>query len=311
MSDYVVFIQNLYKKFQQKTALSDFNLTVGAGEIHALAGPPGAGKTTILNILAGTVQPGTGFVRIFDMPAGSLEIKKAIGYVPAKPAFYRGLSVLDYLVFMGMVSGLTQIEVISRAVSLLKRIELNAFRDKKPTDFPAGMKTKIAIAQSLLNRPSLWLLDEPVSGTDQAGKEGILQIIRELAAEEGITVLLSAAKWTDVAGIADHMTILQGGRSVLSDSTANIADFAAQGVFTIQTSNNELLLEILRRMTYLSSIVRSERDIITVITKSVERFQKDLPGILYKLQLELLYFQLEEVNMENISQYLLRKEGDQ
>ncbi|NLI93244.1 MAG: ABC transporter ATP-binding protein [Peptococcaceae bacterium] len=310
MSNHALVVLNLYKKINNKTVLNDFNLAVKQGEIHALTGSAGAGKTTLLNILAGTVQPNNGTVRILNRKAGSLEVQKMIGYVPAKPSFYPGLRVLEYLVYMGILSGLEQFEAVSRAVSLLKKAEMSAFKEKFPLDLPSGMKTKIAVVQSLLSRPSLLLLDEPVTGMDQAGKDSILQMIKEMAASDNITVLLTSALWTDVASIADNITIIQDGRSILSDETANIIEFSSQGVFILQTSNNELLLEVFRRMAYLKYIVRSEQDVITVITGKVERFKKDLPGILYKLQLELMFFRQEEINLGNISQYLLKTEGD-
>ncbi|RNC29104.1 MAG: putative ABC transporter ATP-binding protein YxlF [Candidatus Dichloromethanomonas elyunquensis] len=305
MFNSAVLILDLYKKIDKEAVLNDFNLTIRQGEIHVIAGSTGAGKTTLLNILAGTVQPTNGTVKIFNKKAGSMEIRKRIGYVPAKPAFYPLMTVLDYLVYMGMLSGLEQTEAISRAVFFLKKVELNTFRDKYPTDISPGMKRKIAIAQGMLSEPSLLLLDEPVTGLEQTGKESILQIIHELVQDRNMTVIVTAAQWTDVSGIADTVTIVHEGRSVLSDETANIRDFFNQGIFLMQTSNNNLLLEALRRTEYLKYIVRSEKDIITVITGQVERLKKDLPGILYKLQLELIFFRQEELNMENVIQYLL------
>lgn len=310
MSNNAVVALSLYKKYNNKTAINDFSLTVKQGEIHALVGPTGSGKTSILNILAGTVRPSNGTAKVFNRKIGSIEARKIIGYVPNQPAFYPSMTVLDYLVYMGMLSGVNQLEAINRAIALLKKVDLNTFKDKNPRDLTLGMKMKIALVQSLLSKPYLLLMDEPVTGMDQAGKIAILQIIKELSILEGITVIISSSLWTDVAYISDRMSLLHEGKVLLCGETQNIENLYLQGVFSLQASDNELLLEVLKRMVYLKHIIRTEKGFITVITDEAERFKKDLPGIIYKLELELQYFQQEAVTTECILQYFLVNERD-
>jgi ABC-2 type transport system ATP-binding protein len=309
MSEHAVAAFSLYKKYKKQTALNDFSLTVQQGEIHALVGPQGAGKTTVLNILAGTVRPSNGTAKVFNRKAGSLEARRIIGYVPAKPAFYSSMTVLDYLIYMGMLSGVSQFEAASRAIFLLKRVDLHTFRDKKPVDLPVGMKIKVALVQSLLAKPLLLMLDEPVSSLDQAGKTVIMQLIQELSKEEYLSVLITSPLWTDVACITDTITVLKDGKVLMSDQTSRFGRMFQQGVFSLQTSDNDMLLEVLKRMLYLQQIIRTENNLVTVITFEADRFRRDLPGIVYKLKLELLVFRQEEVTLEKISQYLLQQKG--
>ncbi len=305
MADYAVNANSLYMKYGDKAALNDFSLTVRQGDIHALVGPSESGKTTFLNILAGAIRPTNGTGKIFNKNIGSLEAKKIIGYIPAEPVFYSSMTLADYLVYMGMLSGMSQLEAISRAIVLLKKVELNSFRDKKPRDLTPGMKTKVAIAQGLMSKPLLLLLDEPVSGLDLTGKMGILQIIKELSLNEGLTVIISSDLWTDVQGIADKITLLNQGGVLVSGETSKIRNLYDHDVFFLDTSDNSMLLAVLKRMGYLRQIIRTEKDSIIVVTKEIERFRKDLPGIIYKLEIQLFIFRHENMTLESISRYLL------
>jgi ABC-2 type transport system ATP-binding protein len=305
MANYAVSANSLFMKYGDKTALNDFSLTVEQGDIHVLAGPSKSGKTTFLNILAGIITPTNGTGKIFNKNIGSLEAKKIIGYVPAKPAFYSSMTLADYLVYMGMLSGISQLEAISRAVALLKKVELNSFKDKKPRDLAPGMQTKVAIAQGLMSKPRLLLLDEPVSGLDPIGKMGILQLLKELSLNEEITVIVSSSLWSDIESIADKITLLNQGRVLLSDQTPVIRNLYNHGIFFLDTSDNSMLLTVLKRMGYLRQIIRTEKGSIIIVTKEIGRFRKDLPGIIYKLEIELFTFRYEDITLENISHYLL------
>ncbi len=311
MSNYAVITQSLSKKFNQNTALNDCCIEVQQGDIYALVGCPGSGKTTLLNILAGTVRASSGSGRIFNHRLGSQEARKIIGYVPAKPAFYSSLTVLDYLVYMGMLAGISKLEAVRRSVLLLKEIDLYSFRDKKPVDLTPGMKTKISIAQSFLPEPQLILMDEPVSGLDETGKENILQIIKELSLDNCATVVFSAPLWTDIESIADRISVLDKGKVLLSLETADLRNLYGYGVFLLHTTDNQMLLNILQRVFYLKQIIQAEDDLIIVLTKERERFRKDLPTIIHNLKIGLYSFREEEVTVQTISRYLLpgKEEG--
>lgn len=310
MANCAVVVNNLYAKYLNKTALNDFSLGVAKGDIHALVGPAESGKTTFLNILAGIVKPANGTGKIFNEKIGSLESKKRIGYVPAKLAFYPSMTLLDYLVYMGMLAGISQLEAIARAIALLKKVELNSFRDKKPGNLTPGMRTKLAIAQSLMSKPHLLLLDEPVSGLDLTGRMAILQLIQELSVYEGLTIIISSPDWTDVESVADKITLLRQGRVLLTGETSEVRNLYSHGIFFLDTSDNSMLFDVLKRMGYLSQIIRTEKDSIIVITREKERFRREIPGVIYKLEIELLTFEQEDLTIESISRYLPTYKGE-
>lgn len=309
VANYAVNVNSLSKRYGKKLVLNDFSWKVAPGEIHALVGTDASGKTTLLNILVGIIKPSSGNCKIFAYQAGSMEAKKIIGYVPAQPTFYSSLNLLDYLVYMAMVSGLKQAEAISRAIALLKRIDLYTFRWKNPVDLPSGMKIKIALAQSLLAKPSLLILDEPVSNLEQAAKTSVLELLQELSKEQELTVILSAGHWSDIEKIATKITILKKGRVLLSEDTAVVRSLFGQGVFALDTTDNSKLFDVLKRMSYLRQITRTEQDSLIVITEERERFRKDIPGVIYKLEIELLAFEQKQLTIESISRYLSDPEG--
>ncbi|NLL52806.1 MAG: ABC transporter ATP-binding protein [Peptococcaceae bacterium] len=305
MSSRAVVIQNMSYKYKQHAALRDFNLEVPPGIIHGLVGPASAGKTTFLNILAGTIKAAIGTGKVFNYRLGSKEARSIIGYVPARPAFYANLTVWEYLSYLGRLSGLSKRETAQRINLLLKEVDLYDFRDKIPSDFTPGMKTKIAIVQSFLHSPRLLLLDEPVTGLDETGKQSVLQIIRELSFMHGSTVIISAQNWRDIESITAAITFIDEGKVMLSAEIDEIRNLYSYGVFSLHTSDNETLLDILPRLAYLQHIIQTEDNSIMVMTKAKEQFRKDISEFINSIKAELYYFYEEEVNMGIVRRYLL------
>jgi ABC-2 type transport system ATP-binding protein len=215
------------------------------------------------------------------------------------------MTVWEYLIFSGMLSGLTRSETAQRASLLLKEVDLYSFRDKMPVEFASGMKTKIAIVQSFLACPRLVLMDEPVSGLDETGKQSILRIIQELSFMHGSTVILSARDWTDIGNIAAGITLINDGKLLISAETGEVRNLYSFGIFRLDTSDNEKLLNILPRLPYLQQIIRDENDSVIVLTKAKAQFRKDFPTIIHAIETELIYFCEEELNQEILMRYLL------
>ena len=188
---------------------------------------------------------------------------------------------------------------------LLKEVDLYEFRDKNPLGFTPGMKTKIAIVQSFMPSPQLVLLDEPLTGLDESGRQSILQIIRELSFSHGSTVIISALNWRDIESIAAAITFVDNGRAIISAGIDEIRNLYSFGVFRLNTSDNRILLNILPRLAYLQHIIQVENNCVMVMTKAKEQFRKDIPAIINSINAELYHFSEEEVNQKIIQRYLL------
>ncbi len=202
MSDTVHALQalKLAKSYGIYAALEPLDLTVEAGELVMLVGPNGSGKTTFLRMAAGLLEPTEGEVLVDGFPAGSLEARAALSYLPDNPVLYDDLSLLEHLHYIGRLHGVDGDELDERGAALLERFNLTARSDDLPVTFSRGLRQKTSIALGLIRPFSVLLIDEPFVGLDQPGKGALLELIAD-AHDQGATVVVAthALEFTDVA----------------------------------------------------------------------------------------------------------------
>ena len=191
-------------------AIQDLSFEVQSGEIFGLLGPNGAGKTTTLKILLGFVRPSSGRAFISGAPAGTVQARRRLGYLPENPALYEFLRGDEYLVFAGRLAGLSARDARMQSRSLLERVGLAGRADRPIRKFSKGMVQRLALAQALLGDPALVILDEPMSGLDPIGRKDVRDLILALR-DEGRTVLFSTHILSDVEAICDRVAILVDG----------------------------------------------------------------------------------------------------
>jgi len=192
-------------------AVEELSVEVGEGEIFGLLGPNGAGKTTAIKMLLGFVRPTQGRAFVAGLPAGSMEARRAIGYLPENPALYEFLTGEEYLRFAGRLAGLGRREAASRADQLLEQVGLAGRADRAIRRFSKGMVQRLALAQALIGDPRIVVLDEPMSGLDPIGRKDVRDLIFQLR-QQGRTVLFSTHILSDVEAICDRVGIMVGGR---------------------------------------------------------------------------------------------------
>ena len=191
-------------------AVSDLNLEVQEGEIFGFLGPNGAGKTTTIKILLGLTYPTSGSAWLLGKPAGDIEVKKEISYLPENPYFYEYMSGIEVLDFYGQLFGIKKKERNEKVEALLKTVGLYADRHKPLSQYSKGMQQRIGIAQALINDPKLLFFDEPTSGLDPIAHSEIRDLILRLR-DEGRTVFLSSHQLSDVELVCDRVAILNRG----------------------------------------------------------------------------------------------------
>ena len=196
---------------QSRTGLSGLSLEVRCGEIFGLLGLNGAGKTTAMKLALGLLFPTTGTVSVFDQMAGSDEAKKLCGYMPELPYIYSSLSPTQALEFYGRLSGLSGAELTTRVREVIKKVGLEASATEKLSGFSKGMLQRVAIAQAILHRPGLLVLDEPVSGLDPLAVRDFRDLITELN-QSGATVFLSSHSISQVEKLCHRVGIMKSGR---------------------------------------------------------------------------------------------------
>lgn len=192
-------------------AVSDLNLEVHEGEIFGFLGPNGAGKTTTIKMLLGLAYPTSGQAWVLGQPAGDIEVKRSISYLPESPYFYDYMTGPELINFYASLFGIPASERRTKTDELLGLVGLYRDRHKPLSQYSKGMLQRIGIAQALVNDPKLLFFDEPTSGLDPIAHAEIRDLILKLR-DEGRTVFLSSHQLSDVEMVCDRVAILNRGK---------------------------------------------------------------------------------------------------
>lgn len=194
-------------------AVSNLSLTVRRGSIFGFLGPNGAGKSTSIKMLLGLVKPTSGSATVLGAPAGDVEARRKIGFLPEHFRFYDWLTPAELLRFHGRLAGVTPAQLRDRIPALLDLVGLTPHRDKRIRDFSKGMMQRIGLAQALIHEPEIVFLDEPTSGLDPMGRRLVRDVIRAQR-ERGATVFLNSHLLSEVEITCDHVAFLKDGEVV-------------------------------------------------------------------------------------------------
>jgi ABC-2 type transport system ATP-binding protein len=210
-------------------AVRNVSFEVSDGEIFGLLGPNGAGKTTVIKILLGFVRASQGNATVAGHPAGSIEARRRMGYLPENPALYEYLTGVEYLRYAGRLAGLSRKDANDRGARLLEQVGLAGRADRPIRRFSKGMVQRLALAQAMIGDPKLLILDEPMSGLDPIGRKDVRDLIFALR-KEGRTVIFSTHILSDVETICDRIAILVNGRVTDCGSLSSLLDPGAREV---------------------------------------------------------------------------------
>jgi ABC-2 type transport system ATP-binding protein len=228
----VLAVQSVSKTFRTHAfkppfrALSDVSFSVHSGEICGFLGPNGAGKTTTIKALLGLIKVDSGRLEILGQAPGSSEWRRRIGYMPEHPNFYDFLSGFELVAWFGRLLGLSRHEAEQRADRCLERVGLGHAKAKRLRTYSKGMLQRAGLAQAIVGRPELLILDEPMTGLDPIGRKDMRELIRELASE-GVTVFYSTHILPDIEMTCDRVTIIHEGATL---RTATVSDLLAESV---------------------------------------------------------------------------------
>ena len=186
-----VALHGVFKSFNDKPALCDLTVVAPQGAITVLLGPNGAGKTTAIRCITGAMSPDQGSIRAlgFDPDIDGEAVRRECGVVSAKPALYDRLSGWDNLVYAAELHGVSKANIAARVMASAERFGIEHALDEQVGGYSTGMKTRLALARSVLHEPRLLLFDEPTSGLDPESAQAVLGLIREMTAD-GHTVVM-------------------------------------------------------------------------------------------------------------------------
>ncbi len=209
----VASIHNLTVNYGSFTALREFSVEIPEGCV-GLLGPNGAGKTTLLKTLLGFVQPaaGTGTVLGSDIVKNPREVRQKVGLMPEQDCHIPGMSAVQFVAYAGELAGMPSEQALRRAHETLEYCGLGEARYRNVETYSTGMKQRIKLAQALIHGPKLLLLDEPTNGLDPAGREEMLDLIKDVSHGKGVNVLVSSHLLPDIERVCDEVVVVMAGR---------------------------------------------------------------------------------------------------
>lgn len=214
-----LIIDRLTKQYKNKIAVDRFSITMGPG-VYGLLGSNGAGKTTLMRMICGILKPTGGTVTFDGMDASMEEYRRGLGYLPQDFGYYPNFTGLDFLVYMGVLKGMTKSRAKKRSRELIALVGLTEMEKKKIRTYSGGMKQRLGIAQALLGNPKLIILDEPTAGLDPKERVRFRELIAELGKKN--IVILSTHIVSDIDKIADRILLMKNGQLIFSGSREEI-----------------------------------------------------------------------------------------
>jgi ABC-2 type transport system ATP-binding protein len=214
-SSAAVQLDNVSVSYGSNRALREVSAVFQRGAV-GLLGPNGAGKSTMLKALLGFIKPDRGRMQVLglDVVHQPLEIRARLGYMPETDAHIPGMNAVSFVAYCGQLAGLPAVDAMQRAHEVLYYVGLGEARYRNLETYSMGMKQRIKLAQALVHDPDLLFLDEPTNGMDPKGREEMLELIRDLAHNKNVNLILSSHLLPDVEYTCDHVVVMDKGAVV-------------------------------------------------------------------------------------------------
>jgi ABC-2 type transport system ATP-binding protein len=209
----VVALDGVTVIYGKNQALKNVTARFAKGAV-GLLGPNGAGKSTMLKALLGFVKPDQGRMTVLDLNVADapLAIRARIGYMPESDAHIPGMNAVSFVAYCGQLAGLPAVDAMQRAHEVLQYVGLGEARYRNVETYSTGMKQRIKLAQALVHDPDLLFLDEPTNGMDPKGRDEMLELVRDLGHNKGVSLILSSHLLPDVEYTCDHVVVMDKGQ---------------------------------------------------------------------------------------------------
>jgi len=302
----VVETVDLTKAYNGTTVVDKLNLRIEEGEIFGFLGPNGAGKTTTILMLLGLTEPTAGVARVcgHNSTREPLKVKGITGYVPERVGFYEDVTAHYNLAYTARLNGLPEEVVMQRVDEALEAVGLSSVGKQKVQTFSRGMKQRLAIADVLVKMPQLAFLDEPTTGIDPEGVKDMLDLIKKIAEERKMTIIMSSHQLHQVQQICKNVGIMIKGKMVVQGPIDRLGREAlGGGRFQIEVKLEKItsaIVDSIERIDGVVSVEKSDellkvacdRDMRPQIAKAIV----DSKGLL--LEMKIQSFALEDIYMK-------------
>ncbi len=294
-------IRGVSKSYARVQALCGVDLEIPQGEFFALLGPNGAGKTTLISLLAGLARPDAGSLTVMghDVVANYRQARRALGVVPQELVFDPFFTVRETLRFQSGYFGLVRND--DWIDEVMSRLDLTSRADSNMRALSGGMKRRVLVAQALVHKPPVIILDEPTAGVDVELRQGLWQFIRQLNGE-GHTVVLTTHYLDEAEALCSRVGMLKQGRLVALDSTANLLKGHSGAHLRLRLAQGELpdaLAPMKARSVANGEYLLVLRDYAQIETVLAE---------LRRHQLSVAFMEVEQADLEEVFVGIMRRE---
>ena len=301
MADYAIETLKLTKFFGKRSIVYNLDLRVPKGVVYGFLGPNGAGKTTTIKMLTGALKPTYGEIKIFglEMPRERVEIMKKVGYMPEKPLAYEDMTVFEFLVYMGRLSGLGKEDAKVKARELMAYTGVGRLAFNKVKELSSGQRQRLSFASALIGDPELLILDEPTSNLDPIGRIEFIGKVLELA-KAGKTVFLSSHIVSEIERTCNYVGIIKDGQMIEQGRVKDLTRFESND-YDVVVSDNTLLIEFLRDKVYVREVWEDEGIVrVHLDERFAEKFFTEVPAFIAENGLALKLFKPHTSPLERI-----------
>jgi ABC-2 type transport system ATP-binding protein len=252
---------DLSKTFGKRWAVRGLNINVYRGDVFSFLGPNGAGKSTTIRMILTLLMPSSGSIEIFgeDLQKNRSAVLSRVCGIVEKPDFYLYLSAYKNLEILGSMTRSVRSDEI---MGVLDLVGLTSRALEKVKTFSHGMKQRLGIAQALLTKPELIILDEPTAGLDPQGMKEVRDLVRKLSAESEMTIFLSTHLLSEVEQVATRMAVINRGELITQGSVSELLDHEPTD-YSIQVSPDDSALDLIRKLPWVE-VLSSERGKVEV-----------------------------------------------
>ncbi|MCC5463867.1 ABC transporter ATP-binding protein [Pelosinus baikalensis] len=297
----MITLTNVTKYYGTRMAVNGVSLEVKNGEIFGLVGPDGAGKTTIIRMLAGLLAPTSGTLTVLGA-ANPEKIKEHLGYVPQKFSLYGDLTVMENIRVFGALYGQSAEKIDVVASHILGFTNLMPFKDRLADNLSGGMKQKLALAAGLMHQPQLFFLDEPTTGVDPVSRREFWQMLFKLN-KEGTSIFVSTP-YMDEAEFCTRVAFLHNGQIVSCDSPEGLRQAYPYKVLELGTKDRDIK-EHLKKCSILD--INMFGDKYHLVVEDVTLATTQIQSVLGEMNIENITLEEIQPTLEDVFVALARE----
>ncbi|QAS51897.1 ABC transporter ATP-binding protein [Halobacillus litoralis] len=292
----MISVKSLVKSYDKHAAVNDISFQLSPGKCVALLGPNGAGKTTTLRMMAGLITPTCGDVQL----EGSKDddIRHHIGYLPQHPQYHGWMTGREFLIYVARLARLSKKDAHQQADQLLKRVGIDAVKNRRIAKYSGGMKQRLGIAQAMIHKPKVLMLDEPVSALDPLGRRDVLDLMEELKQET--TLLYSTHILSDAEEASDEILLMHEGSIIESGPLENVKERHQVDKISLRFADNPENYQ--KQLDKLEIVTKTEynKQVLQVYVKNTLDARDEILSLAAKEKWPLLQFEVGRTSLEDL-----------